>query len=151
MAIVLDDEVQSSPVIESAITGGEGIIRGGFSTRDASDLALLLEAGALPVSMTFLGGEYVGPTLGRNSVEAGVIASLGGLLLAVVIGVPLTVLLYLAAPIVYPYLRSDPAVIAECVPYLRARLIAVVGAPANEGFALGIEQHDTDAWPVGQA
>ncbi|ODS54667.1 MAG: hypothetical protein ABS36_10890 [Acidobacteria bacterium SCN 69-37] len=77
IAIVLDDQVQSSPVIETPITGGEGVIRGSFSRAEATDLALLLQSGALPVSMTFLGGEYVGPTLGASSVRAGVIASLG--------------------------------------------------------------------------
>jgi SecD/SecF fusion protein len=81
VAIVLDDKVQSAPAIESAITGGEGIIRGGFSLDEATDLALLLRAGALPVSMTFLGGEYVGPTLGASSVQAGIAASMGGLIL----------------------------------------------------------------------
>jgi SecD/SecF fusion protein len=81
LAIVLDDRVQSTPIIESPITSGEGVIRGGFSPRDAADLALLLQAGALPVSMTFLGGEYVGPTLGATAARAGLAASAGGLLL----------------------------------------------------------------------
>ena len=80
LAIVLDDKVQSSPVIETPITGGEGIIRG-FSSQEAVDLALLLQAGALPASMTFLGGEYVGPTLGASAVQAGIAASAGGLAL----------------------------------------------------------------------
>jgi SecD/SecF fusion protein len=80
LAIVLDDEVVSAPVIESAITSGEGIIRG-FSMKEAADLALLLQAGALPVSMTFLGGEYVGPTLGVSTVRSGLAASAGSLVL----------------------------------------------------------------------
>ncbi len=81
LAIVLDDEVQSAPFIQSAITGGEGIISGGFTQQEALDLTLLLQAGALPASMNFLGGGYVGPTLGARAVDAGVAASLGGLLL----------------------------------------------------------------------
>jgi SecD/SecF fusion protein len=81
LAIVLDDQVQSSPIIEGPITGGEGIIRGGFSMEEATNLALLLQAGALPVSMTFLGGEYIGPTLGASSGRAGLAASVGGLIL----------------------------------------------------------------------
>ena len=81
LAIVLDDKVQSSPVIETPITGGEGIIRGGFSSEEAVDLALLLQAGALPASMTFLGGEDVGPSLGASAVTAGIAASAGGLAL----------------------------------------------------------------------
>jgi SecD/SecF fusion protein len=81
LAIVLDDQVQSAPIIEGPITGGEGIIRGGFSIEEATNLTLLLQAGALPVSMTFLGGEYIGPTLGASSGHAGLGASVGGLIL----------------------------------------------------------------------
>jgi preprotein translocase subunit SecD len=81
LAIVLDGQTQSMPIIEGPITSGEGIIRGGFSIEEATDLALLLQAGALPVSMTFLGGEYVGPTLGVSSAYAGLAASVGGLVL----------------------------------------------------------------------
>ncbi len=80
LAIVLDGNVQSAPVIEDAITGGEGTIRG-FTRDEASDLALVLRAGALPVSMTYLGGQYVGPTLGLQSIQAGIGASLMGLAL----------------------------------------------------------------------
>jgi SecD/SecF fusion protein len=83
VAIVFDDEVQSTPIIQRAITGGQGILVGGYSRPEATDLALLLQAGALPVSMTFLGGDYVGPTLGAASVRAGLLASLGGLGLVV--------------------------------------------------------------------
>jgi SecD/SecF fusion protein len=81
LAIVLDDRVVSAPVIDDPITGGAGIIRGAFSNQEAVNLALLLRSGALPVSMTFLDGSYVGPTLGARAVAAGVIASLGGLAL----------------------------------------------------------------------
>ena len=81
LAIVLDGQVQSAPIIEGPIPGGEGIIRGGFSVEEAANLALLLQAGALPVSMTILGGEYVGPTLGASSGHAGFVASVGGLIL----------------------------------------------------------------------
>lgn len=88
LAIVLDGQVQSAPIIEEPITTGEGIIRGGFSADEAADLALLLKAGALPVSLTFLGGDYVGPTLGASAARAGVIASVGGL--ALVAGFMLT-------------------------------------------------------------
>jgi SecD/SecF fusion protein len=81
LAIVLDGRVQSAPVIEHAIPGGDGVIEGRFSRDEAADLALVLRAGSLPVSLTFLGGEYVGPTLGMQSIWAGVTASTIGLLL----------------------------------------------------------------------
>ena len=71
LAIVLDGRIQSAPVIEDPITGGEGTIRGSFSLAEATDLALVLRSGALPVSMTYLGGQYVGPTLGQRSIQAG--------------------------------------------------------------------------------
>ncbi|HXT68282.1 MAG TPA: protein translocase subunit SecD [Vicinamibacterales bacterium] len=79
LAIVLDGRIRSAPVIEDAITGGTGVIRGGFTAREASDLAIVLRSGALPVSLTYLGGQYVGPTLGLQSVHAGLGASLAGL------------------------------------------------------------------------
>jgi len=84
LAIVLDGRIQSAPVIENPITGGEGVIQGSFTPREANDLALVLRSGALPVSMTYLGGEYVGPTLGLNAIRGGVAASLMGLLLVAV-------------------------------------------------------------------
>jgi SecD/SecF fusion protein len=79
LAIVLDGRVHSTPVIDQAITGGEGSIRGSFTHQEAADLALVLRSGALPVSMTYLGGQYVGPMLGMASIRAGLGASLAGL------------------------------------------------------------------------
>ncbi len=58
----------------------------------------------------------------------------GGLLLALAIGIPLSVILYFAAPFLYPYLMSDPLVIAEGVPYLQARLIAITAVGMNFAF-----------------
>jgi protein-export membrane protein SecD/preprotein translocase SecF subunit len=81
LAIVLDGRVQSAPVIEGPIDSGEGYIRGRFSPQEAADLSLVLRAGALPASMTYLGGGYVGPSLGSASVQAGIVASLAGLAL----------------------------------------------------------------------
>jgi preprotein translocase subunit SecD len=78
LAIVLDGRVQSAPVIEGRITD-EGQIRGGFTTQEVQDLSLVLKSGALPASLTYLEERTVGPTLGRDSVRAGVMASLVGL------------------------------------------------------------------------
>ncbi|MBT5186761.1 MAG: protein translocase subunit SecD [Kordiimonadaceae bacterium] len=78
-AIVLDGEVISAPRINSAILGGSAIITGGFSTQEASDLALLLRAGALPAPLEVLEERTVGPNLGADSVAAGKVASLIGL------------------------------------------------------------------------
>ncbi len=84
LAIVLDGEVISAPVIRDAILGGNGIISGSFSTQDVQDLALLLRAGALPAPLTVLEERSVGPGLGADSVAAGKIASTVGLALVVV-------------------------------------------------------------------
>ncbi len=74
-AIVLDGEVISAPVIRTAIIGGSGIIEGGFTIQTATDLALLLRAGALPAELTVLEERSVGPGLGADSIEAGKIAA----------------------------------------------------------------------------
>ena len=75
-AIVLDNEVVSAPVIQSHIPGGSGIITGRFSIEESTDLAILLRAGALPVSIDFLQESTVGPDLGQDSIDAGKIATI---------------------------------------------------------------------------
>ena len=79
LAIILDGRVQSAPRIEGPIDRGEGQIYGRFTQREAADLSLVLRAGALPASMTYLGGRFVGPSLGSASIQAGAVASLAGL------------------------------------------------------------------------
>ncbi len=78
LAIILDNTVQSAPVIEGRIDR-EGRITGTFSQQEASDLSLILRSGALPASLTVLAESTVGPSLGAESVRAGVMASLLGL------------------------------------------------------------------------
>jgi preprotein translocase subunit SecD len=74
-AIVLDNKVLSDPVIQSAIPGGSGEISGNFTTKSATDLALLLRAGALPAPLKIIEERTVGPDLGADSIRAGTIAS----------------------------------------------------------------------------
>lgn len=83
-AIVLDNEIISAPVIREAICGGSGQISGSFSVKEASDLALLLRAGALPAPLKILEERTVGPSLGADSVEAGKMAALIGLLFVLI-------------------------------------------------------------------
>jgi preprotein translocase subunit SecD len=83
LAIILDGRVQSAPVIEGRITD-EGRITGTFTLAEAQDLALVLRSGALPASLTYLEERTVGPSLGADSIRAGVTASLGGLALVIV-------------------------------------------------------------------
>ncbi|MFH1176644.1 MAG: protein translocase subunit SecD [Acidobacteriota bacterium] len=78
MAIVLDNKVRSAPVIRGVISDS-GIIEGNFSIQGAEDLALVLRAGALPASITYLEERTVGPSLGRDSIVRGVRAGLAGL------------------------------------------------------------------------
>ena len=78
LAIVLDGEVISAPRIRSPILGGSGIIEGQFSVQEASDLALLLRAGALPAPLVVLEERTVGPGLGADSIAAGQIAAIIG-------------------------------------------------------------------------
>jgi preprotein translocase subunit SecD len=80
LAIILDGRVYSAPVIESRITD-EGRISGRFTQQEAADLSLTLRSGALPASLTYLEERTVGPTLGADSIRAGVLASLTGLAL----------------------------------------------------------------------
>ncbi|KAA5607528.1 protein translocase subunit SecD [Roseospira marina] len=84
LAIVLDNQVISAPVIREPILGGSGVISGRFSVQEVQDLALLLRAGALPAPLTVLEERTVGPGLGADSIEAGALASGLGFVLVVV-------------------------------------------------------------------
>jgi len=80
-AIVLDGRVISAPVIREPIRGGSGIISGSFTVQSANDLALLLRAGALPAPLKIVEERSVGPGLGSDSIRAGAISAVVGLLL----------------------------------------------------------------------
>jgi preprotein translocase subunit SecD len=73
-AIVLDNQVISAPVIQAHISGGSGIITGNFTAEEASQLAILLRAGALPAEITVLEQRTVGPELGADSIRSGSMA-----------------------------------------------------------------------------
>lgn len=74
-AIILDNQVISAPVIREPIVGGSGQISGNFTVDGANDLAVLLRAGALPATLTVVEERTVGPGLGADSINAGVVAS----------------------------------------------------------------------------
>ncbi len=80
LAIVLDNRVMSAPQIQSRIDD-EGRITGNFTNQEATDLSLVLRSGALPASLTYLEERTVGPSLGADSIRAGVTAAAGGLAL----------------------------------------------------------------------
>lgn len=83
-AIVLDEVVLSAPRINEPICGGSAQISGRFSVEEASQLALLLRAGALPTELYVVEERSVGPSLGADSVEAGKKASMVGLVLILI-------------------------------------------------------------------
>lgn len=83
-AVVLDNQVITAPVINSAIPGGSGQIFGNFTSESANDLAVLLRAGALPATLDIIEERSVGPSLGADSVAAGETAGLVGGLLVII-------------------------------------------------------------------
>lgn len=78
IAIVLDGRVQSAPVVNAVISDGNSVISGSFTAADARQLAAVLQSGALPVDLAFSQTEIVGPTLGQDSLQQGVMAALVG-------------------------------------------------------------------------
>jgi len=75
---VLDEKYITAPVIRSAILGGSGQIEGNFTVESAQNLSVLLRAGALPADLTIVEERTVGPSLGQDSIRAGAMASLIG-------------------------------------------------------------------------
>lgn len=80
-AIVLDKEILTDPTIQTPILGGSGQITGSFNVKSATDLAVLLRAGALPAPLKPIEERTVGAELGADSIKAGSYSALGGLLL----------------------------------------------------------------------
>ena len=75
LAIVLDGKCYSAPVIQDKIAGGKAQITGRFTQEEARDLAIVLRAGALPAPVKVLEQRTVGPTLGQESIDAGIMAT----------------------------------------------------------------------------
>ncbi len=84
LAIVLDNNVQSAPVINERIPSGDASITGNFSVESSRDLAIVLRAGALPAPVKIIEERSVGPSLGTDSIHEGVRAGLIGTALVVV-------------------------------------------------------------------
>ena len=84
LAIVLDGKIISAPVIRDTIASGSGQITGGFTFQTATDLALLLRSGALPAPLNIIEERTVGPDLGQDSINAGMIALAIGFLLVII-------------------------------------------------------------------
>ena len=84
MAIILDGKIISDPSIIEPIIGGSGQITGNFTFQSATDLALLLRSGALPAPLNIVEERTVGPDLGQDSINAGILSLIIGFVLVVV-------------------------------------------------------------------
>tara|TARA_B100000674_G_scaffold115181_1_gene86497 strand:- start:1142 stop:2698 length:1557 start_codon:yes stop_codon:yes gene_type:complete len=83
LAIILDGKIISAPVVRDTIASGNGQISGGFTFQSATDLALLLRSGALPAPLNIIEERTVGPDLGQDSINAGMIALIIGFTLVI--------------------------------------------------------------------
>ncbi|MGB7024139.1 MAG: protein translocase subunit SecD [Candidatus Acidiferrales bacterium] len=118
MAVVLDNQVQSAPVIQGRIDDS-GEIEGQFTQDSAKDLSLILRAGALPASIKYLEERTIGPSLGNDSIREGVQASIASLI---------AVLIFL---VVYYRLSGINAVVA-----LLLNLVILIAFMAVSGATL---------------
>jgi len=118
MAVVLDNQVQSAPVIQGRIDDS-GEIEGQFTQDSAKDLSLILRAGALPASIKYLEERTIGPSLGNDSIREGVQASIASLI---------AVLIFL---VVYYRLSGINAVVA-----LLLNLVILIAFMAMSGATL---------------
>ncbi len=83
-AIILDNTVYSAPVIQERISGGSAQISGSFDEKEAADLAIVLRAGSLPAPVKIIQNVTVGPSLGQDSINKGLLASVVGVALVAV-------------------------------------------------------------------
>jgi preprotein translocase subunit SecD len=131
LAIVLDKNVISTPIINGAITGGQGVIQGNFTADTANSLAVKLRYGSLPVPVKVVESQTVGPTLGAESVRKSLLA--GGIGLAVVI-------LFMALFYRLPGILADLALIVYAIFSLMLfKMIPItLTLPGIAGFILSI-------------
>jgi preprotein translocase subunit SecD len=131
LTIVLDDQVISSPVIQSPIPGGKGVIEGGFTIESARDLAVLLRGGALPLPVHVVENRTVGPLIGRDTIDQSVHA---GYVAVVMIG------LFMALYYRLPGLLADVSLIVYTL--ILFALLTMLGAtltiPGIAAFILSL-------------
>ncbi len=80
IVIILDDEVQSAPAVQSEIPGGQVSITGGYDMDEAKSMQTILQSGSLPVSFEYAQSQVVGPTLGQDALRSGVLVAIIGLI-----------------------------------------------------------------------
>ncbi len=79
IVIILDNEVQSAPAVQSEISGGQVSITGNYTMAEAQSMQTVLESGSLPINFHYEQSQVVGPTLGQDALKSGVIVALIGL------------------------------------------------------------------------
>jgi len=84
IAIILDGAIQSAPAVQNAITNGNVAITGSYSLKDANSLKTVLESGSLPVTLSVISAQVVGPTLGQEALTQGILVALIGLALVAI-------------------------------------------------------------------
>lgn len=84
LAIVLDEEIKSAPSLGVVITGGDAVIEGINSLEEAKDISLVLQTGALPINLIIEESSTVGPTLGKDALDKGMLAGIIGLALIII-------------------------------------------------------------------
>ena len=131
LAIVLDKNVISAPVIKSEISGGSGVISGSFTQADANTLTIQLRYGSLPVPVKVVESRTVGPTLGEESVRKSVLAGAIGLVV---------VIIFMALYYRLPGILADLALITYAlISFMLFKLIPVtLTLPGIAGFILSI-------------
>ena len=134
LAIVLDNKLQSAPVIQSRITDA-GQITGRFTREEANDLAIVLRAGALPAPIVLEEERTVGPTLGKDSIRAGILASAAGGLLVVLF---MVCYYWVAGVIAVVALVLNLLIVLGCLGYLHATLTlpGIAGIMLTLGMAV---------------
>ncbi|MBI5962112.1 MAG: protein translocase subunit SecD [Chloroflexi bacterium] len=131
LAIVLDKQIVSAPIIEGPITSGQGVISGNFTQEEAQTLAVQLRSGALPIPIKVVESRTVGATLGEESIRKSVLAGLIGL------GV---VILFMAFNYQLPGIIADLALICYALLSLMVfKMIPVtLTLPGIAGFILSV-------------
>jgi protein-export membrane protein SecD len=165
VAIYLDDQVISAPVVREAITDGTAVISGNFTPDSARDLVNSLNSGALPVPIHLISTETVGPTLGAQAVRAGVEAAMIGFIIVVLFllfwyrlpGLVAVIALALYTAITLAFYKLIPvtlsaagiagfiisigmAVDANILIFERAREERQRGRPVHEALSVGFER-----------
>ncbi|MGA2315782.1 MAG: protein translocase subunit SecD [Thermodesulfobacteriota bacterium] len=131
LAIILDNNVYSAPVIQERIAGGRAQITGRFDTKEASDLAIVLRSGSLPAPVKIIEQRTVGPSLGQDSIHKGIIS----ILLSAIVVAIFMVLYYR-----YSGLIADSALILNVILTLAALALfrATLTLPGIAGLVLTI-------------